>query len=1306
MAKLTALDGIDPIALRTARDQYSQDVRDRLLDNVEQLFNYFEAKPSSKRSRNRAGERVFWGRKQSLAVWVSGPRRGNWINREAGVGGGVFKAIGFYAGIRDFPSQIEWAANWLGIPPFDAGGVSQIDHAKIAAQLAARRAAEEEAKRIRAEEEARQETRRRNHVYGSWEEATAIAPNSAADIYIRQTRLIPVAQYPASMRWHDKMSAILFAITEPDGTFRTVQAVAVTPEGEKDNQRIWNPYRPEDKRAKNTFSTIGQSAALRLPGPSDGPLFIGEGPETTLSGWSAGYEAIATIGPITYDKIVANITRDRKVIIAQDDDAITGGNNAKREYERKRLIRRLRREGYNVIAIKPFEVRRQDKSDFNDLIKEQGVDGVRARIETFIKPQVADIQYMNRVEAGDKLDALIEANMHSLAVWRRETDSEFAPAISLKVTAGVGKTAAYIRAIKPVLNSMRERGDLSAINIALPFHDLADDIKERYHNHKQFDAAVEEAQAEAGGEFRIAGYRGREAKQPHSNELMCGNIEVVREAYKLHVRDITKEVCNAECPLRDTCPYLAQRNQTADIWLVSHSRLFAKMPAPISKTGAAMMIVDETAWLAGFVPDSIIPVRDIEDMPLGDGFKHDIDRFADIRARVVAAVIANGEGPLTALNLSAQGLDIESAQFAKEREHLRLIIDGPWRERVANETLGPMLRLWGALEELFRSRKAASGWLRVERDDANRLVLCVRTTMNVSKDWRIPTLHVDASADVEVLRHFWPGLIDGGRFDVDVANTKIYQVVDRSFAKSQFEQISGVIDSEDPERIKKAEQEDISRAKERRRLRAFIAKLHRSHDGETLVIANKAVKEGLNLDAIPGIVSGHYNAIAGKDKWGQVSAAVMIGRTQPPITETTRMAEAMTGDIIEHADRYQRRDGVRIARRGDQLVEARFETETHPHPMAERIRHRICEGEVYQALHRCRPVNRGPDRPVTIYLLNDLAIDIPVDGFIDADAIRYPTPRDMMLGEGGIAYEAATSATMAYPTLWSSPKALGMALTRHRKAEAERGVIPANRVTSPYNKLSIGWRYSVPETAYSPLPADAGTNGLVENSVSSPYEKPFIGSGNAVPSGAEFSDDGLVRVQFQRRGPKLHREAAYIDPRRVTDPRGAIEAQLGPLAWFEGPATGQDLAPIEPPAAMPARIAVGQDMPVWNITDRREPIVLELVPAAIAPDPEAPPPPKAPTSVSNDTGVAQPVFDQLPEDADDDDTEAPDVDWPAVRARLRDTGISHGDLATRCGVSQPHLSNMERGFRRPTAAVAAALEAFLRETPPIQERLF
>jgi putative DNA primase/helicase len=200
------------------------------------------------------------------------------------------------------------------------------------------------------------------------------------------------------------------------------------------------------------------------------------------------------------------------------------------------------------------------------------------------------------------------------------------------------------------------------------------------------------------------------------------------------------------------------------------------------------------------------------------------------------------------------------------------------------------------------------------------------------------------------------------------------------------------------------------------------------------------------------------------------------------------MAAALTGAAPRMVQGwYERGDAYRWQRDGADMGPVLAESDRHPDEMVERIRARICVGEIIQAIGRARGVNRTPQTPLEVLVLGDVILPIAVDEFLPDEALN-PGPIDLMLAEGGIAFESGTSAAIAYPQLWPTRSAAKKALQR------------GNRGTN--SKKSVPIRKCPP-------------------------------------------------VRFQRIGPKLHVEQAVYDPRRVGDPRAAIEAKLGSLALFE-----------------------------------------------------------------------------------------------------------------------------------------------------------
>jgi putative DNA primase/helicase len=901
--------------LELARRQYKDDIRARLLDRLEELFNYLTGKQPSLRKRGR----VYWGAKQSISLVTTGQKRGLFMDREADVGGDVFDAIGHFLGVKDFSARVEWAVDWLGVPPFDATVESKVDRQAEDQARAARQKVEEEKARRQAEEDAATAARKVEDARRYWVEATPQIDGTPGEIYLKKTRRIPIADgYPPSVRWHAGKHALIFAVTGAEGEVVAVQFVAVTKQGEKDTDRYWSP-RDTQPRAKNTVAAVSKGV-LRFPGPADGPVVMCEGPETTMSVWAAGYEAVATIGPISLKRIPELFEKGRKIVIGFDDDIITG-TNARKEWQRKRDIRELNHDGYDVVVVKPFNVRQQNKSDFNDLLKLVGVAGIRRRIAEFVSPRDVTSNYMHIDEAREKMNVGIAADMRKLVGWARSSESEFAPSYGYKLPAGLGKTRAFIKAIGPVLREMRARGDYRVIAISTPFHDLGDDIHDRYDEHVEeeadaLDILEEEARGAFAGEFVVQSYRGREARRPRSDDLMCENIEVVREASKRRLRDIKKVICRAECKFSRGCPYLAQDGMDPDIIIISQAMLSSMPPKATKDRGVALLIVDETPWQSFILPDDEILVRTIEDMPLGDeeGQEDDIARFAALRQILVEAVIENGEGPLMAELLKRRGFDTESAAFGVKREWLRTISEGHWRDPAwkANESVDPMMRAFQAAGNLIRSKKAESGWLRVERVErhgANNLILRVRGVRSIGKHWRAPSLHLDASLEAVLLRFFWPTLVEREKMAVEAPHATILQVTDKSFAKSQLEPLKGEVTTEEGRKI------DAARKMERDRVHAFIARNHLGHGGEAYAVFNKGVEAAMELTyppadddspeaktrrlrALPGVETGHYNALVGKDGWGKTRSSYITpagpSPPQPTSSAWPRPSRAMS----------------------------------------------------------------------------------------------------------------------------------------------------------------------------------------------------------------------------------------------------------------------------------------------------------------------------------------------------------------------------------------------------------------------------
>jgi putative DNA primase/helicase len=370
-----------------------------------------------------------------------------------------------------------------------------------------------------------------------------------------------------------------------------------------------------------------------------------------------------------------------------------------------------------------------------------------------------------------------------------------------------------------------------------------------------------------------------------------------------------------------------------------------------------------------------------------------------------------------------------------------------------------------------------SGRLTLGVNDDGACVIRITGRREIGEKWRVPTLIIDAVLDIELARPYWPTAESKGEFRVRSAGQRIRQAAFRSFSKAMLAQ------------PRTEAGDDQAKAKARRKVRALILRRGRELGGKTLVVGNLAIVEAMDLP--PHIERANFNAVAGRDRWKDVRLLVIVGRPMPRPQDVERMAGALTGLAPETiGDRwYPKAAACRMKRKNGQGVERiRAEADRHPDPTAERIRARICEGEIAQAIGRGRGVRRGPDDPLEVLVLTDAVLAEPVDELL-TDADLAVTPADLMLAEGGIAFEDGGAAAKAYPQLWPNQMAAKKAL--------QRGI----RGTNPYKKLSI-WK----------CPLD---------------------------------------IVFRRKGAHFHLERATYDPRLVSDPRAALEKLVGQLAQFE-----------------------------------------------------------------------------------------------------------------------------------------------------------
>ena len=965
---------------------------------------------------NQGGARhqLRWGRKGGLALELRGPRRGVWISRETGTGGRLLALIRHVLNYN-FDDAVAWARRHTGVQAEDRPDTAA-DRARRAQQEADRHARlAAEAARSEAEE-----ARERVGVI-AWVQRLAAASvpagDTPADVYLTQHRGIPrpAEGWPAPIRWNAAHHALVGIATTGDGTVQRVQRTHLGDDCGKIGKEELARRKLADVRMTNG---PGAGAVVRLPGDPAGPLLLAEGLETGLSAWVATeYETWVALGPVTGVTPPAG----RSIVVLSDDNPRAydprHGQAAK---ALAKAVAAWRREGLDVVVATPWPHRRRDKSDFNDTIRAHGPAAVAARIEfalaagrsTTLRVPITVARRRNRTA------------MHSFRERAAVATEPFVEAIRL--TTGVGKSTECRHEAVALIRSLRATEDDRTAIIAVPRHDLA----------RPYVAALRQL----APDLVIDAWRGREAIDADAaatGATMCTDLEVVREA-QAALLDTERFAC-APCALRERCAYRHQRARRADIWICTHDMLTHARPAAFGTPAA--VFVDESP-LSVFMVGADAPIHlSLDALLRPDAVPGDLratPQLAGWHRRAVDVLRAAPDGPVRRGAMLAAGLThaaaVAYAALVWRTKLTPTFHSGMPREErraamqalTANRDLARRTMWWQGLAALLApDGPDASGWAAVvtmNGDAGPQRVLRLRRRKPMARGWGVPMLILDATLDVTLLRHAFPGLPLVADIDVAAPHQRIRQVTDRAFSASMLD----VARTDDPA-------EGRRRTNRVRDLHALIAREARRHrPGTVLVVAQKGVRaalEGIGPTP-PNVAYAHHGAVTGRDDWRDARAMIVVGRLQPPPAAVEALAEALTGAAVPPLDGwYPRVDATREMADG-RLVAA--EADRHPDDVAERFRWQACEAGLVQVIGRGRGGDRGPENPLDVLLLTDVPLPVPVAETVSTADLAVDA-RDRMLAAGGVALLTPRHIAAAYPGLWASWEAAKKAMGRGQR---------------------------------------------------------------------------------------------------------------------------------------------------------------------------------------------------------------------------------------------------------------------------------
>lgn len=977
------------------------------------------ARLAPERPRNRRGNSLLVGNKGSLSVVMTGAKAGSWKDFETDEGGGPLDLVRHLLGGCSFPDAIDWARAFTGI-----GRRSDRKPRVVVPPPLPRKAIEADAKAARLTRWAQQ----------LWRDSIPLS-GTLGERYLVETRSIPRpdAGWPGVVRFHTGKGALIVGLTPDQGAVQSVQMIYLDAQGRKEG------------RGPGGISkhSIGRhdGAALRLPGLADGPVLFAEGPETGLSVWaSTGYETIVSLGSISKLAPPAG----RRIIVCQDDDK--AGSPAEKKLSL--TVQRWRNAGVSVAVATPWAARKGDKSDFNDAIKQGGADAVRGRIAPLVSPAGAARKRPSieaaRISLAQAIDRFFSEAEGFVKV-------EGGPAIvsAIRADVGTGKSDAARRRAVQMLNrmrqaitSMRKAGDNRTIVIAVPTHVLG---------NEQAKAFITLPDAIKAG-LRAAVWRGRPAIDPDAglddqgcSIKMCRDLEAVADAQSV-LADPEETVCkrgDATCPFYEVCGYQRQKKTKADLWIIAHEILFSQKPKAIGEVAA--LVVDESAWQSGLIGcqgkptqitleqlsgDCTVPMRGrgSEALKMAEVDTEHLGRLRALASRVLSG-LSDGPLPVEAFkadedaelfNPTEMGV-ARAIEYARKAEAaIKPGMTAAERKAIIaqcqqNRFIPRLAMFWRALERLFADGgPAESGHaeiITVDTDDGKTKMIRLKGIKQISDDFIVPTLLIDATLKIELVKPYWPQATLIADIEAETPHMRIFQATDKTFSKSSliYHEKLG----------KKKKDECLANLNQVRSIINNVASIHSGK--QVLIVAQMDVQEVLQNGFLQSNIDiQHHNNVAGRDIWRDVPVMVVIGRTQPPPIAVERIAEALTGCAIKPLPGAYPKHLVARELAGGSTVAA--EVDRHPDPMAEAVRWSICEGELVQIIGRGRGVNRTQATPLDVIVLTDAVLPMPITGEFSARR-RLDTPRDRMIEAGGIAYESPAHAAKAYPQLWATPDA-------------------------------------------------------------------------------------------------------------------------------------------------------------------------------------------------------------------------------------------------------------------------------------------
>ena len=636
-----------------------------------------------------------------------------------------------------------------------------------------------------------------------------------------------------------------------------------------------------------------------------------------------------------------------------------------------------------------------------------------ARLEEVSSTFAADIQRSVAFRNRAKIDMTLFPMRH--------------PIIRVRSEAGIGKTHV-------TLNLTAAQARLGRhLAYVVPDHKLA--------------AQVRQSLVSMGVTAEI--YRGFEQNDPRdATYAMCRNIPAY-EAVRALGLSARSQICErridgkkVRCPFATECGMEWQREKTPQVWILTSAMLFIKRPDFIPEPDG--IVIDESFIDGAFGDPLEVDIKKLLSLEVRGCQPSEVDAVQLWRARLAAAVAANGDGPLTRAALLEQDIGADEAADLSYLE----------RRRLSAQILQPDFLEAEVRTAVYRhgkdhalARDASSLWQEIatfigegdhepfygDRSKSGRLTVAgskisVAPLRIVHRDWRCcPALILDATAPpAEVLNIVLgeadvPGLPPVVRTEPDVAgkwseHVHVRQIVHAPVSMGKL----GLAGTPKPEN-------------EKALLRLIRQRAAMVAPALVGLITYKGLLEKWAGRLPTNVLALHFGNLAGMNQMQSVIGLIVIGRPRPPKHVIESATSILVGrPVVTDSAHYTRAAGGICRTDGTTFG---VTIDRHTDPLAEALRWRKTEGELAQAIGRIRPHRR--DAPCWLDIVSDVPLvwvheiadwsDIKLGAVADllAGGVVLVGSRDAMQVFGLTKRDAESLSETAPKSLYSNSKRIG-----------------------------------------------------------------------------------------------------------------------------------------------------------------------------------------------------------------------------------------------------------------------------------------